>query len=206
MIEAIGKGVLAGLSMLLFIGPVFFTLLKSALQHGIKTGVSVAFGIFISDVICVLICYSSLSLLVNNPINNSILSIAGSIILFLLGFKYVIRSNKLTSQKIMVTKSSLGKNFFKGFLVNFVNPFVFAVWIGLISFAENEFNQEVYIILFLTTTLITILITDVIKAYLSQYLKSLLNPKYLNLTYKVIGVIFILFAVRLFLNESYFQP
>mgnify|MGYP003340062785 CR=1 FL=1 len=53
MIEAIGKGVLAGLSMLLFIGPVFFTLLKSALQHGIKTGVSVAFGIFISDVICV---------------------------------------------------------------------------------------------------------------------------------------------------------
>ncbi len=48
-------GVLLGLSTLLFVGPVFFYLLKSSMENGVKSGVAVAVGIILGDIICVLL-------------------------------------------------------------------------------------------------------------------------------------------------------
>jgi threonine/homoserine/homoserine lactone efflux protein len=44
-------GILLGLSTLLFIGPVFFYLVKTTLEGGIWAGVSVAIDVVIGDVI-----------------------------------------------------------------------------------------------------------------------------------------------------------
>lgn len=42
---AILEGYLIGLWMIVFIGPVFFTLIQSTLHYGVRLGLSVAFGI-----------------------------------------------------------------------------------------------------------------------------------------------------------------
>ena len=44
-------GLFLGLTTLLFIGPVFFYLLKTSIEYGVKPGVSVAFGIIIGILI-----------------------------------------------------------------------------------------------------------------------------------------------------------
>ena len=49
---AILTGILLGLGTMLFVGPVFFYLLKSTLESGFKAGIAVALGIILGDVIC----------------------------------------------------------------------------------------------------------------------------------------------------------
>ena len=66
------EGYVIGLGMVIFIGPVFFLLLNSSLQSGVKAGVAVALGIIVSDIICVALCYYGLSSIINIE-KNSIL-------------------------------------------------------------------------------------------------------------------------------------
>jgi threonine/homoserine/homoserine lactone efflux protein len=50
---ALLHGYIYGLTFLIILGPVFFTLLNSTLQYGFRSGFSVALGIFSSDLVCV---------------------------------------------------------------------------------------------------------------------------------------------------------
>ncbi len=76
------KGILTGLTTLVFVGPVFFTLLKNALQRGTMSGVLTALGILISDIVVLLICYFLAADLINEYINAPIVKfIAASILL-----------------------------------------------------------------------------------------------------------------------------
>ena len=64
---AILTGFILGLGTLLFIGPVLFYLLKSAMESGFKAGISVALGIVAGDFICAaLALYGAQSFLKNN--------------------------------------------------------------------------------------------------------------------------------------------
>ena len=60
-------GILLGLSTLLFIGPVFFYLVKSTLEEGIYAGISVALGIILGDIIYVFLIVKEFSDFLNEP-------------------------------------------------------------------------------------------------------------------------------------------
>ena len=81
------EGYVIGLGMVIFIGPVFFLLLNSSLQSGVKAGVAVALGIIVSDIICVALCYYGLSSVITIEKNQFWIGVVGSIIILNFGDK-----------------------------------------------------------------------------------------------------------------------
>lgn len=190
---AVLEGFLLGLSFVVFVGPVFFTLLQSTLMSGRKAGMMVALGILVSDIVAVAVCLLGASVFFQDKDNNFYIGIAAAVLLFLLGAKYIIRPGKAT---IPLQNNTIGiaGYFAKGFVVNFVNPFVIAVWLGVISYADTKFGWGTDLYLFLGASLLAIIFTDTTKVLLAHKLKFFLNDYKLKLIYRIIGVVLVGFG------------
>ncbi|WP_010180839.1 LysE family translocator [Aquimarina agarilytica] len=193
---AVIEGFVIGFSMIIFIGPVFFLLLNSSLEYGIKAGVLVALGIIFSDIICVLLCVYGLSSFIVATENQFLIGILSGVLLMVLGFFYLFKEVKL-SVKVKLSSSTLSTFFIKGFSVNFFNPFVFVVWVGVFNYGKTKYVTVNSLIIFLTSVLIGILVTDLLKVILSKKLKKIITKKRLNFLFKGTGVILILFSLRM---------
>lgn len=183
--------------MVIFIGPVLFTLLKSTLQCGFWAGMSVAWGIFISDVVCVGLCAFGATRFFENPDNQIWLTLGGIVILLGLGLKYIFKPNVDVDGMVKLSAGDYTKHFVKGFLVNFVNPFVFLVWIGVIGLAQTEYGKGEEMYQFLGASLFGILTTDTLKVVFAGKTKNLLQRSVLIKLYRGIGILLVLFAGRL---------
>lgn len=193
---AILTGILLGLSTLLFIGPVLFYLLKSVIESGFKAGLSVAFGIIVGDIICVILALYGAKSFFDNPSFVFWAAISGGAILLIIGLKYVINPNVDTNVNEKIKRKSYGVYFINGFLINFVNPFVFAVWLGFVTYNQSIYDSTSTLIS-LVVTLIVIFSTDVLKTLFANKLTALIKPVVLKKIFRVFGVIMILFAIRL---------
>ena len=190
-------GILLGLSTLLFIGPVFFYLLEVTVSKGILAGITVAIAIILGDVLYVYFCLNGVHKYLNKPDHISVVAFTGGLLLFLLGLEHILKKPKNCRSERLLSKKSLLLIFFTGFFLNFVNPFVFAVWVGFLTYSEINFSIEAAPLI-LGFTLITIFITDVLKVFLAKKLSHFFNPKNLILLRKTIGILLLLFAFRLF--------
>ena len=195
---AVIEGFIIGLGMVIFLGPVFFTLLQSTLEFGIKEGLAVALGIVISDVVVIVLCSFGAIPLFKNPENQFWLAVIGGAMLIVLGIKYMLPKNLKSENKISISSGGFWKFFTKGFLVNFVNPFVFIVWVGVIGIAQSRHGATSDLVLYLSAALVGIFLTDSTKVFLAHKIKAFLEDDYLNIIYKVIGVILIGFSLRAF--------
>jgi threonine/homoserine/homoserine lactone efflux protein len=194
---AILTGILLGLSTLMFIGPVFFYLIKSTLEHNKKAGIAIAVGIIIGDIICVILALKGVGVFFENPENQKWLALFGGIILLGMGIKYIVKPSHNINRNGKFKAKSLWLYGVNGFLINFINPFVFAVWISFLSINKAKFNDESSVIISLTVTLITIFLTDCLKAIFAHKLKKLIKAERLKIMFKVFGIVMILFSVRL---------
>ncbi len=187
------EGLLYGFATLFIIGPVLFILVNATLQNGIKSGFSVAFGIFLGDLFYAILIIKGLNSLINNSFLDTYLSLIGFGILFGFGITYLLKKEK----KIDANRSNKThfQNFFKGFSINFFNPFVVSFWVLIGKYGETKYeNKAVY---FLITLVFGILIMDIIKVLLSKKLHSFFNSKKLFLFYKISGSVMILFSFRI---------
>lgn len=189
-------GILLGLSTLAFIGPVLFYLLKSALESGFKAGAAVAVGIILGDIICVILAYYGEEAFFNNSENLKWIALGGGIILLAIGLKYFLKPTLSTEVDGKFKQKKIGVYFINGFLINFVNPFVFAVWFGFVSYNQAQFTPSETVIS-LTFTLLTIFTTDLLKAHFSNRLITLIKPEKLKVIFKIFGLLMIAFSIRL---------
>ncbi|MAZ37286.1 LysE family transporter [Salibacteraceae bacterium] len=192
------EGYLIGLAMIVFIGPVFFTLLQSAFRFGKLSGIMVAIGIIVSDIVCVLIYYFGLNRIELPASSNYIIALTGAIILIGLGIKYLLQKPP-NSEVSFASNLNLVSSFTKGFAVNFVNPFVFVVWAGIFVFAKESYSTQTEVQYHLIAVLAGILTTDLLKVLLADKIKPFLKPKILEKTTKFFGIVMIGFAFRLIL-------
>jgi threonine/homoserine/homoserine lactone efflux protein len=190
-------GILLGLSTLMFIGPVFFYLIKSTLEYNKKAGIAIAIGIIIGDIICVILAFKGAGIFFENPENQKWIALAGGIILLGMGIKYILKPSHNINKHGKFKAKSLWMYGINGFLINFINPFVFAVWISFLSINKAKFNDESSVIISLTVTLITIFLTDCLKAIFAHKLKNLIKPERLKVMFKVFGIVMVLFSIRL---------
>lgn len=191
------EGFGAGLLLAIIVGPVFFTLLYLSLNQGIKIGIAAALGIFVSDIFCVFICaYGAAEYLAHSQ-NRYYFGLLGAILLLLLGANYLMKPKSATLPVYKVTNVHYYVAFGKGFLVNFVNPAVFAIWLSIIGFAsaKHGFGQPLWV--YLAGTLTSILITDVLKAVFANKLSGILNDRWLVRLFRFIGLLMIIFGLRL---------
>ncbi len=195
---AILTGILLGLSTLLFIGPVFFYLLKISIESGTKAGFSVALGIIVGDIICVLLAVYGFGSFFEQPEIQKTFAGIGGLLLFFFGVKYVLKPQISTIHTDKIKGNTLFKYFINGFLINFINPFVFAVWFGFYTLNTSKFETETEVIISLIITLGVIFSTDILKAIFAHKLSKFIKPEKLKTVFKVFGAIMIAFSIRLF--------
>jgi len=187
-----------GLAMIIFIGPVVFTLLKNTIDKGRTAGIMVASGIIISDVVAVaLLCSAGAINFLEKSGTQYWIALAGAVILLIMGAKYFLNPKVPNESKQRIKGRDKLASFTGGFLVNFVNPFVFVVWIGFIAYAEELYGNERSFYVFLSALLLGIFTQDLLKVLFAEKIKPFLQPKRLRVIYKVMGVFMVLFAIRL---------
>lgn len=193
------NGLLFGLSTALIVGPVFFTLLRAALAEGFKAGFAVACGIIVSDIIAVSLCYGGMQFINESFDYEFWMGLAGFIILTGLGLKFLFKPDVNATVE---DGKKLGwfKHFMGGFLVNFVNPTVFAIWTTLLAYAKTEFDGEQSMMMFVGGMLLGIFVTDTIKAAIAEKLRRFIKPKYLRLIFRIIGIVLIGFGLAILWN------
>lgn len=185
--------------MIVFIGPVVFTLLKATLEKGTKAGVMVASGIIVSDIVVILICLAGAIPFFENENNQFWIALFGSILLLLLGIKYMMSEEQEGLMKTETSKRDAATSFTNGFLVNFINPFVFMVWIGIIVLAESNYGSGWSLWTFILAILLGIYSQDLVKVFFAKKIKPFLDPKKLMRTYQFLGILMLAFSIRLFL-------
>jgi threonine/homoserine/homoserine lactone efflux protein len=157
----------------------------------------VALGIFVSDVACVILCSFGAVPFFKDESNQLWLGVVGAVVLFGLGLKYLVRPTISADVELKLHAGHHTAFFLKGFLVNFVNPFVFLVWVGVIGHAQVKFGAGKDLHIFLLAALLAILTTDTLKVVFAHHIKRFIAPTMLVRTYQVIGVLLILFGIRM---------
>lgn len=195
------NGILFGLLLTIFIGPVFFALIQTSIERGFYAGLYMAFGIALSDAFYISLTYFGFSQLFNSNDVNLGLGIVGGIIMIGFGINsFFKRINPVKVQGISASsKVVFSKQIVKGFVLNGINPSVLLFWIGIASMATVNYHYSGNdAIVFFAAIIATVFLTDVLKAYVAHKLKNLLNSSVILILNKIVGVGLILFGFRLF--------
>jgi len=199
MLEAILSGVLYGLLLSLLIGPVFFALLQTSVDKGFREGALMAFGIVLSDTICILVAYLGISQFMANDFFKTWMGVAGGIILVAFGvFTFFKNTKPKEEQHDLSKRKGTFRFIIKGFLLNGINPFVFIYWIGIVSFItlSGEYNRYETIGFFFGVA-ITVFGTDLLKAFLAHKLRHFITEKFQHTLNRLVGTGLFIFGLRL---------
>lgn len=204
MLRALLEGILLGITLAILIGPSFFALIQTSISKGFKSGLALAFGIFLSDLLCVFLAYFGASRLLDNPENKKIMGVLGGFILIVFGMLNIIQKRKLEEKKLEISNANVPLMIIKGFFLNILNPFAFLFWLGAITAvsAKYDFPRSQFI-LFFSGTLATVLATDVLKSYIALKIRSRLSANFLLRLNRIAGIVLILLGISLIYRVAY---
>jgi threonine/homoserine/homoserine lactone efflux protein len=194
ILKAILQGLMLGSVLAIQPGPSFFTLIQTSSKEGFKSGLALAIGIFISDVICVLLAYLGIAQLFDNPQNKMLIGLIGGGLLVVFGLFSIFHKKKEEEEKGVDIKAvNIPLFITKGFFLNMLNPsviFLWVLWVGAIS--SNKEYTQIHISLFFTTTLAIVFITDILKAYFANKISKHLSHKILRKISILLGIILLI--------------
>jgi threonine/homoserine/homoserine lactone efflux protein len=202
------EGAILGLTLSMLIGPIFFALLQSAIETGLKGGLSFSSGVWLSDFLIILIFYqgiSTIAILINSKIFVHYVGSIGAAMLICFGIStFISKSKPNLDNKIEVTVPFL-KLFSKGFLINTINPFTIIFWLGVntLILAKPSFSSKQASIYF-GSILATLAVIDILKILLAKRLGLALKPANLLIVKKIAGILLIISGIvmvyRIFFN------
>ncbi|CAN5356157.1 LysE family transporter [soil metagenome] len=206
MIEIILNGIQFGIVLTFLVGPVFFTIIQTSIERGFWKGVLVAFGVSISDILYVTICYFGFAQMMADSKLKMYMAYAGGGILIGFGLYHLLVKSRaaLQNHSESVTEKRLYRYVVKGFLINGMTPMVLFFWIGTVSYATINFGYTKIgqFALFFAFLLGTVLSTDILKAYLADKLRVIINARTLKIMNVVLGIVLIYFGLRLLFDSK----
>ncbi len=192
------EGLILGLTVAITLGPALFALLQTSIKHGVKIGIFLALGIFLSDLALVVGCYFGASRIITDAKYHLILGIIGGFVMFAFGvytfFKKVPQTEQVEAiSEIKVKKKGALPYFFKGFLLNIANPFLWVFWISSVLAVNGSYGgDQRSVALFFTGTLAMVLTTDILKVLLANKIKVMGNPQVTIWVNRIVGLLFII--------------
>jgi threonine/homoserine/homoserine lactone efflux protein len=208
MLDGLPYAAIYGFLLAFALGPVFFTLIETAISKGFKAALFFNLGAFIADIVFILFVYYSTEKILEKLRDDPNLIIFGGAILISYGIISYIRTSKSLIKIVrehysVGTKKNLTGLFFKGFLLNFVNFGVLAGWMGTMIMANALTTTKEGVVLFLSTVLIVFFCTDLLKITLAKKLKSKLTPRFIFKTKKWVSILIVAFGMLL-LYQGFF--
>ena len=207
MIE-IWNGILVGLALAILVGPILFSLIQRSIEQGVKAGLWVAFGIWISDVlfiIGIMFGVTRIAQMIESPLFEPLLGILGGFVLIGIGMAMFISKpvDNLKNSEGIEILSSQWRLWFEGFLINTINPFSVIFWTGIITTRSVEmdlFSNSSY--LFFGSVLGTIIFTDALKIFLAEKIRTYLQPHHILKMRKISGLALFIFGIAMMIRVT----
>lgn len=197
MLEAAVQGLITGLFLSTFIGPIFFQVVNLGINSTLRAVAYMALGTFVSDILTVFLIYTVATQLADTAINLDYLYIAGGLVLILIGLTSLVKKPRKTEQENL-TRRSLMKIFIRGFLINSTNPNVFFFWFGAVMLAVKTYNNHAaYVLTHFSVALFIVLSTDFLKGYVASLIKPYITETVMLWLSRFSGLVIIYFGVKL---------
>jgi threonine/homoserine/homoserine lactone efflux protein len=209
MLESILKGLALGFVLALSVGPIIFTIIKQSLSHGHVGGFSFVGGVWLSDILLVVLSNVFTVLVAELLEYKKDIAYVGSAFLILMGvffvfFKKVHVGNTGPGPKEKIKKREMARIFASGFLINTLNPGVIVFWLGnaTVLAVTHTLNQRIVIF---SVCLLVNMSADVGKVLMAGKLRSRLTQKNLSIINKISGTILIGFGIALAWGVIFFS-
>lgn len=210
MMESVLKGLALGFVLALSVGPIIFTIIKQSLNNGHKGGFSFVAGVWVSDILLVVLSNTLTAAVTLLDKHEKIVGSLGGLFLVGMGvyfafFKKVKIQDPGTAEP-RFRKRDMARIFASGFIINTLNPGVIFFWLGNATLlAANHTLQERTIIF--SVCLLTNMAADVGKVMMAGKLRNKLTYKTLSVVNKISGSLLIIFGLGLaygvvFLNKK----
>lgn len=209
MIDAFIKGLAISLLLVFSVGPVIFTIIKQSINHGRRGGFSFVAGVWVSDIIWVILS-NGFSEAVKTLLNFKIpIGIAGSLFLIGMGV-YFAFLKKIEPRKLQepaeiagdeITPAGKKKtNYFaifsSGFIINTLNPAVISFWVLMAASLASVYSLNHRIIIF-TTCLGMNMLADVGKVMGAGKLGKKLSDKNILRINRFSGLLYLIFGIAI---------
>ena len=198
MIAAGLEGVLMGLFLSVFIGPVFFLLIDTSIKRGVKEAFIMDAGVILSDILWILLLAWGMGNYLDSYLHSPYSMQFAGVVFMLFGIIGILVKKR-------PKKAAVNKNrnlFVQGFLLNSINPSVALFWLATLSFSLKQFHQEVNsMIIFFSVMFITVLVFDALKFYSAHKLGRYLTEKRQSYISKITSYILIAFGLYMVLSN-----
>ena len=181
-----------GISILLF-GPAFFLLVNVSIKDGFSRGALLSLGVFLSDLVIVLLIHFGLSDFYSVPLFQIIFSFIAGVAMIAWGIK-TMRGKYRNFLADIHKSSSKGGSLIKGFATNILNPFAFVLWTTTIAnvsaqFESTEQDYEMKVIVAVISILFGLLSMDLIKAFSFHLVGKKIKYRFFFRVQLVIGLL-----------------
>jgi threonine/homoserine/homoserine lactone efflux protein len=193
MIEALLKGFLLGLVLMLSVGPAFFAVIDTSINKGFKTALYFTFGVWLSDVTYILLTNLGATQLLTQRI--TAVYFVGGAVLIVIGILMFLKKQTDVVEHVEIKKGDLLKFFGKGWLINTTAPGVILFWAAAALHLQNEQYNLHQKIAFFAAAVSIVITTDIGKAFSARKLKDeWLEPSVIHLVNKLSGIGMIIFG------------
>ena len=214
MVNAFLKGLAISLLLIFSVGPVIFTIIKQSINHGRRGGFSFVVGVWISDLIWVVLS-NGFSEAIKTLLNFKIpIGIAGCCFLIGMGIYFAfIKKIKPRNQAEPVEIAGdeitpLGKrtNYFailsSGFIINTLNPAIISFWVIMAASLASVYSFNERIIIF-STCLAVNMLADVGKVMGAGYIRNKLSDRVILLINRISGILYLVFGAAILAGIIY---
>jgi threonine/homoserine/homoserine lactone efflux protein len=205
MIDSVLKGFAISLLLVFSVGPIVFTIIKQSIINGRAGGFSFIAGVWLSDMM-IIIFSTAFSTLVTELLHfKRAIGFSGSVFLIGMGVFYLFfKKIKMRNEEavISVSAGTHAKLAAAGFLINTLNPAVFAFWLTMATTLAITHTIKERIIIFSTCIIIN-LGADVLKVVLAGKLSKKLTHKNLVLINRISGSLLLVFGILLLVGVFY---
>ncbi len=186
----------------LMLGTVFFSLIQNSINHGFRTGLLIATGVVLSDVIFISIALFGSTLLPNIEHYQRHIEITGGALLVALAISLLVKK----ASRIQYPPSGFGGCFYyisNGFLLNILNPVNLFSWVAIMTFNTSMGYKLSQHIIYFVACLMAIFSTEMLISLGAVRIKRFFNEKVMNIINKITGAVFLLFGLRLIFDPLF---
>lgn len=193
-------GMLAGFTMSLMLGTVFFALLQTSIHQGYRYGMAIAAGVVVSD-----ICFLVLALGFDSAVSRLYgeykgwVAMIGAIALVTLGLIQFFRKPP-HAERARRRHLSAWQCAGKGFMLNIVNPGNLLLWLIALNTPVTIGQAFTGKVSFAVAGLIAIFLTESLMSWGAQKLRRWATPVRLHRLDQVVGSVFVLAGLQMALK------